>query len=69
MRTTLALILVLTLLNATACAKPESAAGRVAQAQTPNSVESYSDEQKAGAMTLDLSGYFKRFPGTFVLYD
>ena len=69
MQITLALILVLTLVNA-ACAKPESAAaGRVAQAQTSNAFASSSEAQKPEEKTPDLSAHFKRFPGTFVLYD
>ncbi len=68
MRTISALILVLTFVNA-ACAKPKSAAGLTAQTQTSNSVESYPDAQKAAEKTPDLSAHFKRFPGTFVLYD
>ena len=68
MRTISALVLVLTFVNA-ACAKPKSAAGRTAQTQTANSVESYLDARKAVEKTPDLSAHFKRFPGTFVLYD
>lgn len=68
MQTTLALILVLTFVNA-ACAKPKGAAGHVAQTQTANAVESYLNEQKSEEKTPDLSAHFKRFPGTFVLYD
>jgi beta-lactamase class D len=68
MRTISALILVLTFFNA-ACAKPKSAARRTAQTQTANSVESYLNARKAEEKTPDLSAHFKRFPGTFVLYD
>jgi beta-lactamase class D len=69
MRTTLALTFVLTLLGVPACAKPKSAARRTAQTQTAKSVESYLNAQKAEEKTPDLSAHFKRFPGTFVLYD
>ncbi len=69
MRITSALILVLTLLNANACAKPQGVAPGRAQTQTANAVESYLKVQQAEAKTPDLSAYFKRFPGTFVLYD
>ena len=69
MRTTLALILVLTLLDSTACAKSKSAAVNVARPQTSNAVAADSDAQKPDAGTPDLSAHFKRFPGTFVLYD
>lgn len=74
MRTTSALILVLTLLPVAACAKPEGGAQSRAQTQTSRSVASglerqKADARKAEAETPDLSAYFKRFPGTFVLYD
>jgi beta-lactamase class D len=47
MRTTSALILVLTLLNASACARPEGGARGRAQTQTANAVASYLEQEKA----------------------
>jgi beta-lactamase class D len=78
MRIPSALILALTLLHAPACAKPQGVEPGRARAQASDAA-AYSGEQKADtkttqartpeARTPDLAAYFRRFPGTFVLYD
>jgi beta-lactamase class D len=73
MRINAALIIVLALMPVAACAQTESVVPGGARAQTSNAAPD-SGGRKAEARTPeektpDLAAYFRRFPGTFVLYD